>query len=65
MSQILNNNSKMCRKKRLLKNQADNKVCSITSEFNNDVIRKKLDKAEKSGFTTESKSDILKQSKNS
>ena len=59
-----------------LKSQIDNKEYSSKSELVNDLIRQarnqqkqidlirlKLDKAEKSGFTTESKSEILKQSK--
>ncbi|NBU90330.1 MAG: CopG family transcriptional regulator [Flavobacteriia bacterium] len=59
-----------------LKNQIDNKEYSSKSELVNDLIRQarnqqkkidlirlKLDKAEKSGFTTESQSEILKQSK--
>ena len=61
-----------------LKNQVDSKEYSSKSELVNDLIRQarnqqkqidlirmKLDKAEKSGFTIESKSDILKQSKSS
>lgn len=61
-----------------LKNQVDSKEYSSKSELVNDLIRQarnqqkqidlirmKLDKAEKSGFTKESKSDILKQSKSS
>ena len=59
-----------------LKSQIDNKEYSSKSELVNDLIRQarnkqkqidlirlKLDKAEKSGFTTDSKSEILKQSK--
>ena len=59
-----------------LKSQIENKEYSSKSELVNDLIRQarnqqkqidlirlKLDKAEKSGFTTESKSEILKQSK--
>jgi antitoxin ParD1/3/4 len=59
-----------------LKSQIDNKEYSSKSELVNDLIRQarkqqkqidlirlKLDRAEKSGFTTESKSEILKQSK--
>ena len=59
-----------------LKNQIDNKEYSSKSELVNDLIRQarnqqkkidlirlKLDKAEKSGVTTESQSEILKQSK--
>jgi antitoxin ParD1/3/4 len=59
-----------------LKNQIDNKEYSSKSELVNDLIRQarnqqkkidlirlKLDKSEKSGFTTESQSEILKQSK--
>jgi antitoxin ParD1/3/4 len=59
-----------------LKSQIDNKEYSSKSELVNDLIRQarnqqkqidlirlKLDKAEKSGFTNESKSEILKQSK--
>ncbi|MBI1266147.1 MAG: CopG family transcriptional regulator [Cryomorphaceae bacterium] len=59
-----------------LKSQVDSKEYSSKSELVNDLIRQarsqqkqidlirlKLDKAEKSGFTTESKSEILKQSK--
>jgi antitoxin ParD1/3/4 len=59
-----------------LKSQIDNKEYSSKSELVNDLIRKarkqqkqidlirlKLDRAEKSGFTAESKSEILKQSK--
>jgi len=59
-----------------LKSQIDNKEYSSKSELVNDLIRQarnqqkqidlirlKLDKAEKSGFTTESKSEILKKSK--
>ena len=58
-----------------LKNQIANKEYSSKSELVNDLIRQarnqqkqidlirlKLDKAEKSGFTTESQSEILKQS---
>ncbi|MDP4865403.1 MAG: type II toxin-antitoxin system ParD family antitoxin [Crocinitomicaceae bacterium] len=59
-----------------LKSQIDNKEYSSKSELVNDLIRQarnqqkqielirlKLNKAEKSGFTTDSKSEILKQSK--
>ena len=59
-----------------LKSQIENKEYSSKSELVNDLIRQarnqqkqidlirlKLDKAEKSGFTNESKSEILKQSK--
>ncbi len=59
-----------------LKSQIDNKGYSSKSELVNDLIRQarsqqqqidfirlKLDRAEKSGFTTDSKSDILKQTK--
>jgi antitoxin ParD1/3/4 len=59
-----------------LKSQIDNKEYSSKSELVNDLIRQarnqqkqidlirlKLDKAEKSGFTNDSKSEILKQSK--
>lgn len=59
-----------------LKTQIANKEYSSKSELVNDLIRQarnqqkqidlirlKLDRAEKSGFTTESKSEILKQSK--
>ncbi|MFO0495210.1 MAG: type II toxin-antitoxin system ParD family antitoxin [Flavobacteriia bacterium] len=59
-----------------LKSQIDNKEYSSKSELVNDLIRQarnqqkqidlirlKLDKAEKSGFTSDSKSEILKQSK--
>lgn len=59
-----------------LKSQIDNKEYSSKSELVNDLIRKarnqqqqidlirlKLDRAEKSGFTTDSKSEILEQSK--
>jgi antitoxin ParD1/3/4 len=59
-----------------LKSQIDNKEYSSKSELVNDLIRQarnqqkqidlirlKLDKAEKSEFTTDSKSEILKQSK--
>lgn len=59
-----------------LKNQVDNKEYSSKSELVNDLIRQarnqqvqidwiraKLEKAEKSGFTSESKAQILKQSK--
>jgi antitoxin ParD1/3/4 len=59
-----------------LKNQIANKEYSSKSELVNDLIRQarnqshqinlirlKLDKAEKSGFTTDSKSEILKLSK--
>lgn len=60
-----------------LKTQIANKEYSSKSELVNDLIRQarnqhnqidlirlKLDRAEKSGFTTDSKSEILKQSKN-
>lgn len=59
-----------------LKRQIESKEYSSKSELVNDLIRQarnqqqqidlirlKLDRAEKSGFTTDSKSDILKQSK--
>lgn len=59
-----------------LKSQVDNKEYSSKSELVNDLIRQarnqqqqidlirlKLDRAEKSGFTSDSKADILKQSK--
>ena len=59
-----------------LKDQVKSKEYSSKSELVNDLIRQarnqqaqinwiraKLDKAEKSGFTSDSKSDILKQSK--
>ena len=59
-----------------LKSQIDGKEYSSKSELINDLIRQarnqqqqidfirlKLDRAEKSGFTNESKSEILKQSK--
>ena len=59
-----------------LKSQIDNKEYSSKSELVNDLIRQarnqqqqidlirlRLDRAEKSGFTSDSKSDILKQSK--
>jgi antitoxin ParD1/3/4 len=59
-----------------LKRQIANKEYSSKSELVNDLIRQarnqqqqidlirlKLDRAEKSGFTTDSKSEILKQSK--
>ena len=59
-----------------LKSQIDNKEYSSKSELVNDLIRQarnqqqqidlirlKLDRAEKSGFTTDSKAEILKQSK--
>jgi antitoxin ParD1/3/4 len=59
-----------------LKSQIDSKEYSSKSELVNDLIRQarnqqqqidfirlKLDRAEKSGFTTDSKSDILRQSK--
>jgi len=59
-----------------LKSQIDNKEYSSKSELVNDLIRQarnqqqqidlirmKLDRAEKSGFTTESQSEILKQAK--
>jgi len=59
-----------------LKNQVDNKEYSSKSELVNDLIRQarsqqvqidwirtKLGKAENSGFTTDSKAQILKQSK--
>jgi len=58
-----------------LKSQIDNKEYSSKSELVNDLIRQarnqqkqidiirlKLDRAEKSGFTTDSKAEILKQS---
>ncbi|MBA4745825.1 MAG: type II toxin-antitoxin system ParD family antitoxin [Muricauda sp.] len=61
-----------------LKSQVDNKEYSSKSELVNDLIRQarnqqaqldwirtKLTKAENSGFTTDSKDDILKQSKSS
>lgn len=60
-----------------LKSQVDNKEYSSKSELVNDLIRQarnqqkqidwiklKLEKAELSGFTTETKAQILKQSKN-
>ncbi|WP_426430073.1 ribbon-helix-helix domain-containing protein [Winogradskyella sp. HB-48] len=60
-----------------LKNQVDNKEYSSKSELVNDLIRQarsqqvqidwirtKLEKAENSGFTSDSKEQILKQSKN-
>jgi antitoxin ParD1/3/4 len=60
-----------------LKNQIASKEYSSISEIVNDLIRQarnqqkqidwirlKLDKAEESGFTTETKAQILKQSKN-
>lgn len=59
-----------------LKDQVDNKEYSSKSELVNDLIRQarkqqvqidwinvKLEKAEKSGFTNDSKEQILKQSK--
>lgn len=59
-----------------LKSQIENKEYASKSELVNDLIhqarnqekqidwiRMKLEKAEKSGFTTESKAQILKQSK--
>lgn len=59
-----------------LKNQVENKEYSTKSELVNDLIRQarkqqvqidwikaKLDKAENSGFTNESKEQILNQSK--
>ncbi len=59
-----------------LKSQIDNKEYSSKSELVNDLIRQarnqqqqidlirlKLERAEKSGFTTDSKTEILKQSK--
>ena len=59
-----------------LKAQVDNEEYSSKSELVNDLIRQarkqqtqvdwlraKLDKAEKSGFTNDSKEEILKQSK--
>lgn len=59
-----------------LKSQIDNKEYSSKSELVNDLIRQarnqqqqidlirmKLDRAEKSGFTTDSQSEILKQAK--
>ena len=59
-----------------LKSQIDSKEYSSKSELVNDLIRQarnqqqqidlirlKLDRAEKSGFTTDSKSEILDQSK--
>jgi len=55
-----------------LKNQVDNKEYASKSELINDLIRQarkqewireKLEKAEKSGFTTDSKEEILKLSK--
>ena len=59
-----------------LKSQVDNKEYSTKSELVNDLIRQarkqqvqidwiraKLDKAERSGFTQDSKEEILKQSK--
>jgi len=59
-----------------LKAQVDNKEYSSKSEVVNDLIRQarkqqvqidwiraKIDKAEKGGFTKDSKEDILKQSK--
>lgn len=61
-----------------LKSQVDNKEYSSKSELVNDLIRQarnqqaqlywirgKLTKAENSGFTADSKDDILKQSKSS
>lgn len=59
-----------------LQNQVDSKEYSSKSEIINDLIRQargqqqqidlirmKLEKAEKNGFTTDSKDEILKQSK--
>ncbi len=59
-----------------LKSQIENKEYSSKSELVNDLIRQarnqqqqidlirlKIDRAEKSGFTTDSKAEILKQSK--
>jgi antitoxin ParD1/3/4 len=59
-----------------LKSQIENKEYSSKSELVNDLIRQarqqhqqidfirlKLDRAEKSGFTSHSKTDILKQAK--
>lgn len=59
-----------------LKNQVNSKEYSSKSEVINDLIRQarrknqeidfikmKIDKAEKSGFTTDSKYDILKEAK--
>lgn len=59
-----------------LKNQVDNEEYSSKSELVNDLIRQarnqqvqidwirnKLEKAEKSGFTDDTKSEILEQSK--
>ena len=59
-----------------LKSQVDNQEYSSKSELVNDLIRQarkqqvqidwiraKIDKAENSGFTSDSKEDILKQSK--
>jgi len=55
-----------------LKSQVDNKEYASKSELVNDLIRQarkqewikeKLEKAEKSGFTTDSKDEILKLSK--
>lgn len=55
-----------------LKNQVDNKEYASKSELVNDLIRQarkqewireKLEKAEKRGFTTDSKEEILKLSK--
>lgn len=61
-----------------LKSQIDSKEYSSKSELVNDLIRQarsqqqqidwikmKLDRAEKSGFTSDSKEQILKQSKSS
>lgn len=61
-----------------LKNQVNNKEYSSKSELVNDLIRQarkqqqeidfvriKLDKAEKSGFTNDTKDQILKQAKSS
>jgi antitoxin ParD1/3/4 len=61
-----------------LKSQVDSKEYSSKSELVNDLIRQarnqqieidwiraRLEKAEESGFTTDSKSDILAQSKSS
>ena len=60
-----------------LKNQVDNQEYSSKSELVNDLIRQarnqqvqidwirtKLEKAENSGFTSDNKEQILKQSKN-
>ena len=61
-----------------LKNKIDSQEYSSKSELVNDLIRQarqqqakidwlqaKLEKAEKSGFTTDSQADILKQAKSS